>query len=72
MMKAKRKIECVQAIDRIDEALISSDNVNMEWYKGLRERWTERLTEILPKAPDQAEQIPLTDEQIRETQVTVL
>lgn len=71
-MKAKRKIECLQAIDRIDEALISSDNVNMKWYEGLRGKWTERLTEILPKVPEQAEQVPLTDEQIRDTQVAVL
>lgn len=72
MMKAKRKIECVLAIDRIDEALISSDNVNMKWFEGLRSKWTESLNSLLPEAEPLPEADPLTDEQIKSTQVTVL
>jgi len=72
MLKAKRKIECLHAIDRIDEALIGSDNVNMKWYESLRDKWVYRLEGMTTKIPDEVKQTPLTDEEIKETQAVVL
>lgn len=72
LLKAKRKIECLQAIDRIDEALIASDNVSMKWYEAVRERWTDRLSAIDRKETPSAAPVVFTDEQIKETQSVVL
>lgn len=72
LLKAKRKIECLHAIDRIDEALIASDNVSMKWYEAVRGRWTDRLALIDRQGLPEPAKIIHTDEQIKETQVTVL
>lgn len=72
LLKAKRKIECIKAIERIDEALISSDNVNMKWYEGLRERWTEQLLALQMKGPEKPVYQEHTDQEIKDTQAVVL
>ena len=72
LLKAKRKIECLQAIDRIDECLIASDNVSMKWYETVRERWTQRLVALDRQNVPEPALVEHTDEQIKETQITVL
>ena len=71
-MKAKKKIECIEAIERIDETLIASHNVNMKWYESLRERWEGQLREFKLPEPDRLQKKELTDEEIKETQAVVL
>jgi hypothetical protein len=72
LLKAKRKIECVEAIDRIDEALIGSNNVTMKWYEQLRDKWVSRLTEIVPMDAPKASEKHYSDDEIKETQGVVL
>jgi hypothetical protein len=70
LAKAKNKLECMAAIDRIDEALVSSHNVNIKWYEGLRSKWIGRLgpQELPPEPPKRFQ----TDEEMKQTQATVL
>lgn len=72
LLKAKRKIECIEAIERIDESLIASDNVSMKWYEAMRDKWSERLNLIDHKEEIEVPAKVYTDQEIRETQVTVL
>lgn len=72
LMKAKNKIECVQAMDRLDEALVGSNNVNMKWYEGLREKHELRLMALNPVKEVVEQKILHTDDEIKQTQVVLL
>lgn len=72
LLKAKRKLECVDAIERIDETLIASHNVNMKWYESLRERWVNQLSGFELKNEETVKVKEYTDEEIKETQAVVL
>ncbi len=72
LLKAKRKIECINALDRLDEALVASDNVSVKWYETLREKWIGRLKIADQSIETEKPKIEFTDETIKETQKIVL